>query len=158
MKKPSDCWRRCGIWRASSRPGGSIRSRRSMRCWTNGRCFTTRPRSGGSFITKGFWTGRQTAAATGRKKARLRWKRFWRSISERCGPVSKYDALWAYLQKSGRPRLVLTFAQIGQIAGVPLDHAFLRCKKELCAYGYAVEKISLKAKTVAFVRREEESV
>ena len=112
----------------------------------------------GSFITKGFWTGRQTAAATGRKKARLRWKRFWRSISERCGPVSKYDALWAYLQKSGRPRLVLTFAQIGQIAGVPLDHAFLRCKKELCAYGYAVEKISLKAQTVAFVRREEESV
>lgn len=72
--------------------------------------------------------------------------------------MSKYDALWAYLQKSGRPRLVLTFAQIGQIAGVPLDHAFLRCKKELCAYVYAVEKISLKAQTVAFVRREEESV
>lgn len=72
--------------------------------------------------------------------------------------MSKYDALWAYLQKSGRPRLVLTFAQIGQIAGVPLDHAFLRCKKELCAYGYAVEKISLKAQTVAFVRREEGSV
>lgn len=71
--------------------------------------------------------------------------------------MSKYDALWAYLQKSGRPRLVLTFAQIGQIAGVPLDHAFLRCKKELCD-GYAVEKISLKAQTVAFVRREEESV
>lgn len=72
--------------------------------------------------------------------------------------MSKYEALWAYLQKSGRPRLVLTFAQIGQIAGVPLDHAFLRCKKELCANGYAVEKISLKAQTVAFVRREEESV
>ena len=123
--------------------------------WT---LFQDPARSGGSFITKGFWTGRQTAAATGRKKARLRWKRFWRSISEWCGPVSKYDALWAYLQKSGRPRLVLTFAQIGQIAGVPLDHAFLRCKKELCAYGYAVERISLKAQTVAFVRREEESV
>ena len=69
--------------------------------------------------------------------------------------MSKYDALWAYLQQSGRLRLVLTFDQIGQIAGVPLDHSFLKWKRELCSYGYTVEKISMKRQTVSFVRQEE---
>lgn len=68
--------------------------------------------------------------------------------------MSKYDALWQYIQKSGKPQLTLTFDEIGRIAGVPLDHAFLRYKKELLPYGYAVGRISMKAQTVDFIRTE----
>lgn len=64
--------------------------------------------------------------------------------------MSKYNALWAYIQESGQPRLTLTFEEIGQIASVPLDHSFLKYKKELCDYGYAVTKFSMKAQTVLF--------
>lgn len=45
--------------------------------------------------------------------------------------MSKYFPLWAYIQKSGAPQLTLTFDEIGQIAGVLLDHSFLKFKKEL---------------------------
>lgn len=68
--------------------------------------------------------------------------------------MSKYDALWAYIQKSGAPQLPLTFDAIGQIAGAPLDHSFLRYKKELMAYGYEVGTISMKARTVVFINKE----
>ena len=50
--------------------------------------------------------------------------------------MSKYDALWRYLQTSGQTQLTLTFDEIGRIAGLPLDHAFLRYKKELLPYGF----------------------
>lgn len=70
--------------------------------------------------------------------------------------MSKYDALWTYIQKSDRPQLTLTYDEIGQIAGVVLDHSFLRYKKELLSYGYEVSKISMKAQTVLFVKREED--
>ena len=50
--------------------------------------------------------------------------------------MSKYDALWTYVQKDGSPTLRLTFAQIQEIAGVPIDHSFLRYKRELTDYGY----------------------
>ena len=66
--------------------------------------------------------------------------------------MSKYNALWAYVQKDGSPTLKLTFAQIQEIAGVPIDHSFLRYKKELTDYGYQVEKISMKEQTVVFQR------
>ena len=69
--------------------------------------------------------------------------------------MSKYDALWAYIHESGRPQLTLTFEEIGRIAGVPLDHSFLKCKKELCRYGYEVVKISMKARTVLFAEQKE---
>lgn len=64
--------------------------------------------------------------------------------------MSKYDALWAYIQKSGCKQLTLTFEGIGRISGTPLDHSFLQYKKELIALGYEVKKISLKAQTVLF--------
>lgn len=70
--------------------------------------------------------------------------------------MSKYDALWTYIQKSGRPQLTLTYDEIGQIAGVVLDHSFLRYKKELLSYGYEVSKISMKAQTVLFIKREQD--
>ena len=72
--------------------------------------------------------------------------------------MSKYNALWAYIQESGQPQLTLTFWEIGRIAGVPLDHSFLKYKKELHNYGYAVVKISMKAQTVLFARRQEDNL
>lgn len=66
--------------------------------------------------------------------------------------MSKYDKLWDYVFEDGREQFALTFEDIGRIAGVPIDHSFLTYKKELAAYGYQVEKISMKAETVAFRR------
>lgn len=66
--------------------------------------------------------------------------------------MSKYDALWAYVQKDGSATLKLTFEQIQEIAGVPIDHSFLKYKKELTDYGYQVGKISMKEQTVVFNR------
>ena len=66
--------------------------------------------------------------------------------------MSKYDALWAYVQEDGSPTLKLTFGQIQEIAGIPIDHSFLKYKKELTDYGYQVEKISMKEQTVIFKR------
>ena len=67
--------------------------------------------------------------------------------------MSKYDALWEYIQRDGSPSLTLTFAQIQEIAGIPIDHSFLRYKKELLAYGYQVGKISMKEQKVHFDKR-----
>ena len=66
--------------------------------------------------------------------------------------MSQYDALWAYVQKDGSPTIKLTFAQIQEIAGIPMDHSFLKYKKELTDYGYQVGKISMKEQTVIFKR------
>ena len=49
----------------------------------------------------------------------------------------------------------LTFAEIEQIVGLPIDHSFLNYKKELLAYGYKVGKISMKKQTVTFERNGE---
>lgn len=45
-----------------------------------------------------------------------------------------------------------TFGEIQDIAGIPIDHSFLKYKKELTEYGYQVGKISMKEQTVAFNR------
>lgn len=68
--------------------------------------------------------------------------------------MSKYNALWEYVQKNGSQSFKLTFAEIKEIAGIPIDHSFLNCKKELTAYGYQVGKISLKEQTVIFNKDE----
>ena len=68
--------------------------------------------------------------------------------------MSKYHALWAYIQRSDRKQLTLTFDEIGQIAKVPLDHSFLKYKKELLEFGYEVGKISMKNQTVVFIKKE----
>ena len=64
--------------------------------------------------------------------------------------MSKYDPLWNYIRTRGGDAFHLSFAEIEQIAGLPIDHSFLTYKKELMAYGYRVGKISMKAQTVAF--------
>lgn len=60
--------------------------------------------------------------------------------------MSKYNALWEYVKNSGAQSLKLTFDEIQNIAGVPIDHSFLNFKKELTNYGYHVGKISMKEK------------
>ena len=68
--------------------------------------------------------------------------------------MSKYDALWEYMQKNGQESLQLTFEEIQEIAGVPIDHSFLKYKKELTEYGYQVGKISMKEQTVLFTKMD----
>lgn len=64
--------------------------------------------------------------------------------------MSKYNALWDYVRSQSAPLLTLSFDEIQQIAGIPIDHSFLQYKKELTAYGWQVQKISMKRKTVCF--------
>ena len=66
--------------------------------------------------------------------------------------MSKYDPLWAWIRDNGQDRFRMSFAEIEKIAGQPIDHSFLRFKKELTDYGYQVEKISMKEQTVLFRR------
>ena len=68
--------------------------------------------------------------------------------------MNKYNQLWKWIQENGEECLELSFAEIERIAGVPIDHSFLKYKKELQEYGYRVGKISMKAETVAFERIE----
>lgn len=64
--------------------------------------------------------------------------------------MSKYNALWGYVKNNGSQSFKLTFDEIRDIAGVPIDHSFLKYKKELAEYGYEVGKISMKEQTVVF--------
>lgn len=64
--------------------------------------------------------------------------------------MSKYNALWEYVKENGNKTFVLTFEEIEKIAGIPIDHSFLKYKKELADYGYQVGKISMKEQTVVF--------
>lgn len=66
----------------------------------------------------------------------------------------KYEALWNYVGECGNQMLQLTFEEINQIAGIPIDHSFLNEKKVLQEYGYEVLKISMKEKTVTFLKME----
>ena len=66
--------------------------------------------------------------------------------------MSKYNALWKYIKKKDGQSFKLSFDEINDIAGIAIDHSFLNYKKELFEYGYKVEKISLKDKTV-FVKK-----
>ena len=64
--------------------------------------------------------------------------------------MGKYNSLWEYVQKKGTNSFKLTFEEIQNIAGIPIDHSFLKYKKELTEYGYEVGKISMKEQTVLF--------
>lgn len=69
--------------------------------------------------------------------------------------MSKYISLWEYVCKNGSQSFKLTFDEIKEIAGIPIDHSFLNYKKELVGYGYQVGKISIKEQTVVFNKIEE---
>lgn len=72
--------------------------------------------------------------------------------------MGKYQRLWEHIQQSGQAALKLSFSDIEAIAGVPIDHSFLKYKKELPEYGYQVEKISMKEQAVIFGKVKEEHV
>ena len=64
--------------------------------------------------------------------------------------MSKYDQLWKWISENGTDSFKLTYSEIEEIAGLPIDHSFLNFKKDLLGYGYRVGKISMKEETVAF--------
>ncbi len=66
--------------------------------------------------------------------------------------MSKYDSLWKYVQSNRNQSFKLTFKEIQDVVGVPIDHSFLKYKKELIEYGYEVGKISMKEQTVIFTK------
>ena len=69
--------------------------------------------------------------------------------------MSKFNPLWEYIKINKNSDFQLSFDQIQEIAGLPIDHSFLTYKKELKDYGFEVGKISLKNKTVNFKKLEE---
>ena len=64
--------------------------------------------------------------------------------------MSKYEPLWIYIKENKLDNYKLTYEEIKDILGFPIDHSFLTYKKELEEFGYKVDKISMKEKTVAF--------
>lgn len=71
-------------------------------------------------------------------------------MDERGCVMSKYDRLWKWIAENGQDKFKLTYVQIQEITGAPIDHSFLRFKKELLEYGFQVGKISMKEETVTF--------
>lgn len=64
--------------------------------------------------------------------------------------MSKYDKLWKHVSSCEREKIELSFDEIEFIAGIPIDHSFLKYEKELEQYGYCVAKISMKQQTITF--------
>lgn len=68
--------------------------------------------------------------------------------------MSKYDALWKYVSETGKDSFKLSYAEIENVAGNPIDHSFLTYKKKLIEYGYKVGKISMKEQAVEFIKEQ----
>ncbi len=66
--------------------------------------------------------------------------------------MSKYEPLWRFLSGDGGECIQISFERVEEILGFPMDHSFLRYKREAEQYGYRVGKISLKEKWVRFAR------
>lgn len=66
--------------------------------------------------------------------------------------MSKYDPLWKHIQDNGNDPVSLSFEDVKEVIGFPIDHSFLNYQKELEEYGYSVKKISLKEKTIIFIK------
>lgn len=45
--------------------------------------------------------------------------------------MSKYNLLWEYVQKKGSQSFKLTFDEIKDIAGIPIDHSFFDIQKRI---------------------------
>ena len=69
--------------------------------------------------------------------------------------MSKYNALWEHIERENQKELLLTFEEIENLLGFPIDHSFLNNKKELLPFGFEVGKISMKEKTVKFIKKED---
>ncbi len=62
--------------------------------------------------------------------------------------MSKYSPLWQFLKNEGNETYQLSFEEIKEILGFEINHSFLTHKKEAKDFGFEIEKISLKQKTV----------
>ncbi len=69
--------------------------------------------------------------------------------------MSKFQKLWEYVASENREELLLSFEEIEKLLGFPIDHSFLSFKKELLPFGFEVKKISMKEKTVRFIKTED---
>lgn len=67
--------------------------------------------------------------------------------------MSKYNELWENIGKKKEDTFRMSFEEIQEILGFPIDHSFLNSKKELLDYGYEVQKISLKEKYIIFNKK-----
>ena len=67
--------------------------------------------------------------------------------------MSKYEPLWQKVAESGEEKLILSFDEVGNVVGLPIDHSFLKYKKELSEFGYEVVKISMKEKKIEFRKK-----
>ena len=85
----------------------------------------------------------------------MRDKSFWYGWNWGDKFVSKYNLLWEWISENGTDNFQLTFEEIERIAGLSLDHSFLKYKIELFDYGYEVGKISMKKKMVNFIKKKE---
>ena len=72
--------------------------------------------------------------------------------------MEKYDVLWLWIAANGTDGMTLSYDDIERIAGCPVDHSFLNCKKRLLPFGWKVDKISMKQKTIRFVRTEQSTL
>ena len=68
--------------------------------------------------------------------------------------MSKFVPLWEFVAVQEVSELLLSFGQVEEICGFPIDHSFLTYKKELLACGWQVKKTSLKEQTVALEKLE----
>lgn len=64
--------------------------------------------------------------------------------------MSKYKPLWDWIVANKDSDFKLSYAEIEEILDFSLDHSFLTYKKELNDYGFLVDKISMKNKTISF--------
>ena len=53
--------------------------------------------------------------------------------------MSKFYALWDYVEVQDSGTLTLTFEEVERIAGIPIDHSFLTFKQELLPRGWKPE-------------------
>ncbi len=67
--------------------------------------------------------------------------------------MSKYEPLWHYLKQHNKNEYNLSYAELEKILGFNIDHSFLTYKKEAELFGYKVNKISLKNKTITFEKQ-----
>ena len=70
--------------------------------------------------------------------------------------MSKYETLWKWIIVNGTERFSLGFSEIEKIAGIPLDHSFLKYKKELLECGFKVVKVSMKEQNVSFEKIQDQ--
>ncbi|NLZ16065.1 MAG: hypothetical protein GXY27_05305 [Erysipelotrichaceae bacterium] len=64
--------------------------------------------------------------------------------------MSKYNPLWIFIKQQNKDNFKMTFDEIKEVLGFPIDHSFLNYKKELSEFGYQTGKISLKEQTIIF--------